>query len=91
VLPTRAFDLLLDFYYLDRALWPQFRPALRPGGQLLLETFVQLPGRAEPSINPAYVLQPGELRAAFANWEVLDYREGERGGRVVAGIMARAP
>jgi len=90
VLPAHAFDLLLDFYYLDRALWPVFRRALRPGGLLIMETFVALPGRAEPGINPAYVLQPGELRAAFADWQVLDYREGEREGRAVAGIVARA-
>jgi tellurite methyltransferase len=90
VLPVYAFDLLLDFYYLDRALWPRFRRALRPGGLLMLETFVSLPGTADPGINPAYLLQPGELRAAFGDWEVLDYREGERGGRPVAGVVARA-
>jgi len=87
-LPARAFDLILDFYYLDRALWPQFRDALRPGGVLLLETFVRAPSGAA-AINPAYVLERGELRAAFADWEVLDYAEREREGRWVAGLAAR--
>jgi tellurite methyltransferase len=90
IAPEPAFDLILDFYYLDRGLWPVFRRALRPGGLLLMETFVQPPsGRAD--MNPAYVLQPGELRAAFADWEVLDYAEGERAGRWVAGLAARRP
>ena len=88
VLPPRAFDLILDFYYLDRALWPQFRRALKPGGLLIMETFVHASGVAATAINPAYVLQPGELRAAFADWDVLAYREGDRGGRAVASIVA---
>ena len=90
--PAPAFDLILDFYYLDRALWPMFRRALRPGGLLLLETFAQAsrePPTGQPAINPAYVLAPGELRAAFADWEILDYQESERDGRWVAGLAAR--
>jgi tellurite methyltransferase len=90
VLPPRAFDLILDFYYLDRTLWPQFRQALKSGGLLILETFVHAPGAAGPGINPAYVLQPGELRSAFGDWEVLAYREAERGGQAVASIVARS-
>jgi tellurite methyltransferase len=90
VLPARAFDLILDFYYLDRALWPQFRWALNPGGLLIMETFVHALSAVTTAINPAYVLQPGELRAAFADWEVLAYREAERGGRAVASIVARS-
>ena len=97
--PAPAFDLILDFYYLDRALWPTFRRALRPGGLLLMETFVQPasgpptggPPRGAPAINPAYVLVPGELRAAFADWEILDYQESKRDGRWVAGLAARKP
>jgi tellurite methyltransferase len=89
-LPGRAFDLILDFYYLDRALWPRFRRALKPGGLLLMETFARSPQGDDPGMNPAYMLEPGELRAAFADWEVLDYREGERGGRQAAGIVARS-
>ena len=80
VLPEQTFDLILDFYYLDRGLWPQFRRALRPGGLLIMETFVHAAG-----MNPAFLLEPGELRAAVAGWEVLAYREGE-----VASVVARS-
>ena len=88
-LPAATFDLLLDFYYLDRALWPRFRAALKPGGLLIFETFVHPPGRAGAAINPAYLLQPGELPAAFADWRLLDYRQSERNGELVAGIVAQ--
>ncbi len=92
-LPDAAFDLVLDFYYLDRALWPLIRRALRPGGLFVMETFVRPPQGDPDGINPAHLLEPGELRAAFADWDVLDYREGEGGshGRWRAAIVARAP
>jgi tellurite methyltransferase len=75
-LPENTFDVILNFYYLDRALWPQYRRALRPGGVLFFETFMRPTDGSPPAINPAHVLEPGELRAAFADWEVLAYHEG---------------
>ena len=89
-LPPATFDLILDFYYLDRGLWPMLRQALKPGGLFIMETFVYPPAGADPAINPAHRLQPGELRAAWAEGEVLVYREGERAGRWVASMVARA-
>ena len=82
-LPAAAFDLILDFYYLDRALWPAVRRALRPGGVFVMETFIHRPG-GEPPLNPAYLLAPGELRAAFADWEILAEREDEQRAAIVA-------
>ncbi len=92
-LPAAAFDLILNFYYLDRALWPQYRAALRPGGLLVMETFVRSARTEAEGVDPAHLLEPGELRAAFADLEVLDYREGESGthGRWRAAIVARRP
>ncbi len=92
-LPAGAFDLILDFYYLDRALWPQFRCALRPGGLIVMETFVRSAQTEADGVNPAHLLEPGELRAAFADWDILDYREGLGGssGRSRAAIVARRP
>jgi len=68
-LQPAAYDLLLDAHYLDRALFPSMCHALRPGGLLIVSTFLWTPGGARSSrlSNPAYALQPGELRAAFAD------------------------
>jgi SAM-dependent methyltransferase len=92
-LPAGAFDLILDFYYLDRGLWPALRRALRPGGLFVMETYLQPPQGPAPlaahdagaQLNPAYLLAPGELRAAFAGWQILDEQEDER----TAGLVAR--
>jgi len=95
-LPEATFDLILNFYYLQRDLWPAFRRALKPGGVLVFETLTQANRTRWPDLNPAHLLQPGELRAAFADWEVLRYREGWFGQdcgrpRAVAGLVARKP
>jgi SAM-dependent methyltransferase len=82
-LPSGVFDLILDFYYLDRGLWPQVRRALRPGGLFVMETFVQ-PSSGSPPINPAYLLAPGELRAAFRDWEMLAAQEDGYSAAIVA-------
>ena len=102
VLPKNSFDLILNFYYLDRALWPQYRRALRPGGLLFFETFMRPTDGSPPAIDPAHVLEPGELRAAFADWDILAEHQGapincatpdhpHAPSRVVASLVARRP
>ncbi len=95
-IPPRSFDAILNFYFLQRELWPLYRSALRPGGVLFIETLTQEMLRLQPDTDPAYLLAPDELRQAFADWEILVYREGwekSRGGRLhpVASLVARIP
>ncbi len=95
-LPDLTFDVISNFYYLNRALWPGFRRALRPGGLLVFETLTRDMLVDMPDLEPGYLLEPGELRQAFADWEVLAYREAwiqsERGSRkAVASLAARKP
>ena len=76
-LPAASYDLILDAHYLERALFPGMKHALRPGGRLLVHTFLYVPGGPNTTRlgNPAYALQPGELRTAFADLEILDLVE----------------
>ena len=39
-LPTARFDLILNFYFLERSLWQAYQKALKPGGLLFFETFL---------------------------------------------------
>jgi tellurite methyltransferase len=94
--PRCLFDVILNFYYCQRDLWPQFRSLLKPGGVLIMETLTIDTLRARPDYNPDYLLQPDELRRAFAEWEVLTYREGwietgDHAPRAVASLVARPP
>jgi SAM-dependent methyltransferase len=72
---TGLFDVILCFYYLQRSLWPHFHAALRPNGLLVMETFTVAQNAYKEDINPAYLLQPGELTTAFADWSILVSRE----------------
>jgi tellurite methyltransferase len=94
-LPSAAFDVIVNFYFLDRRLWPIYRQALRPGGVLIMETLTREMSSIRPDIDPAYLLKPGELQAAFQDWGSVAYREKwiDDGGwhRAVASLVARRP
>ncbi|MDD5467478.1 MAG: class I SAM-dependent methyltransferase [Anaerolineales bacterium] len=93
-LPEATFDLVLNFYYLQRELFPLFERALKPGGLLIFETLTCDMQAVHPDIDPVYLLERGELRRAFQDWEVLIYREGWQQKesdhpRAVASLAAR--
>ncbi len=91
MLPAGRYDLVLVSYYLERAHSAGIAAALRPGGLLIFHTFLQAAGIriAHAPANPAYVLQPGELAAAFSTLETLEYLEDPNQG--VARLVARRP
>lgn len=91
-LPPATFDVILNFYYLQRDLWPAYRASLRPGGLLFFETYLRNRTGGKP-VKAAYLLVPGELQTAFASLEILAYDEGERddGSGAVAAMVARKP
>lgn len=93
-LPNGRFDLILNFYYLEWNLADQYRQAMKPGGLLVFETMNIGILRVKPEINPVYLLQPGELMQKFADWDILDAREGwfhTDGGKrkSISSIIAR--
>ena len=95
-LPAARFDVILNFFYLQRELWGDYQRALRPGGILILETLTLDMLSINPEIDPAYLLQPGELKTAFAHWQILESREGwvamdTPRPRAVASLVARRP
>ncbi len=90
-LGTDAFDVIVVVHYLHRPLFPSLLQALRPGGTLVYQTFLRQQALRGKPTNPAYLLEPGELRELVAPLDVLVEREGEDEGRVVASVVARKP
>ena len=84
-----AFDLIVCVHYLHRPLFPALVAALRPGGLLIYETFTRAQAARGKPTNPAFLLEPGELRRLVAPLEVVDEREGAFDDRDVASIVAR--
>jgi hypothetical protein len=91
VLPTSHFDVLVCARYLQRNLFPVLRGAVKPGGVVLYETFTvfQLQYETGPR-SRHHLLEPLELRQAFAGWTILDYEEVSQPD-AVARLAARKP
>jgi len=68
-------DLISVIRYLNRAMFPALAAALRPGGVLIYATFNASRSETHSDVNPAYLLQPGELRTAFPGLVVTDSDE----------------
>jgi SAM-dependent methyltransferase len=88
-----AYDLVVNFNYLQRSLIPQIKAALKLGGTVIFETYlIDQPAIGHPK-NPAYLLEHNELLNFFRDFRVLYYREGqfaEHGERAFrAGIFAQ--
>ena len=87
-LPVDAYDLIVVVHYLHRPLFPALKAALRPGGMLVYETFTRAQAQRGRPTNPAFLLEPGELRELVAPFEVLFEREGEFEGKMLASVIA---
>ena len=96
-LPDKQYQVVLNFNYLQRDLFPTIKQVLLRGGLLFFETFTrEHVTLLQNQMNPAYLLEPGELRRAFADLQILDYRETivkSRTGKnkAVASLVARKP
>ncbi len=92
-LAENAYDLVVNFNYLQRSLIPPIKASLRVGGSIIFETYlIDQPSIGHPK-NPAYLLQHNELLNFFRDYRVLCYREGRfsEGGEPAfrAGIFAQ--
>ncbi len=93
-LPQGPFDVILKFFYLQRSLLPIIKEILRPGGVVVLRSFINAESPKNEPGNPAFILNSGELLDIFTGWDILLYEEGleesQTGGNLT-GIVARKP
>lgn len=85
--PPASVDLICVLRFLDRALLPALRDALRPDGLLFYATRHEGLLDRQPDATRAFLLRRGELAQLFSGWEFITYREG----RENAAIVARKP
>jgi len=80
-----TYDLICDFFYLERSLFPQIREGVRPGGLFVAEIHLRAAEAHQ------FVLEPGELRALFEDWKIFYYSEVRAAShrRPVAQMVAR--
>ena len=76
-LPDAAYDLIINFNFLERSLIPKMKDAVKLGGHVIFETyFVDQRVLGHPR-NPAFLLGHNELLELFRDFRVLYYREGQ--------------
>jgi rhodanese-related sulfurtransferase/protein-L-isoaspartate O-methyltransferase len=96
ILPIETYDVIVVFNYLHRPLFCDIRESLVRGGVVVYQTYTVEQAAFGKPTNPAYLLEKGELKRVFHDWEHLVYREfvgpARRGDqRALAGIVARKP
>ena len=70
------YDLIININYLNRRLMAQMKDALKEGGILIFETFIQAHDLPEKgSMNPDYLLEKNELLHSFVDLDIIYYEE----------------
>jgi tellurite methyltransferase len=88
----QSLDLIIDFFYLHRPLWPLIRSGLKINGRFVAEIHLQDSTPGVKPMNPDFLLAPGELLSEFKDWKIEHYAEGTFSGllsRRTAQIIAR--
>ncbi len=93
-LKHESLDAIIDINFLDRALFPEFSRALRPGGVLIVETFTIDQASIGHPRDPRFLLGHGEIKELVAGLEIercrerlVSYPDGTRAFR--ASVVAR--
>ena len=92
-IPDNTYDLIINFNYLERALFPQIKKGLKQGGMLLFETYtIEQPRYGRPH-NPDYLLKPNELISSFTDLYIIYYHEridhATEETRAIASLLAQ--
>ncbi len=82
--PVASFDLVVIFRFLDRRLFGPIREGVRPGGLVYYSTRHLGTLVRHPEASVSYLLQPGELAAAFWDWRILHRKEGPENAELIA-------
>lgn len=92
-LAAQNFSAIIGFRYLHRPLFPAIKEAVIPGGLVVYETFTIENRHFGRPDNPNFLLQPGELKTIFQDWQTIFYFEGilHNPDRAVAQIVSRKP
>jgi SAM-dependent methyltransferase len=93
-IPEEHYDLIANFYFLDRSLISKIRGGLKKGGRVIFETYLieQRDLGTKGPRNPKYFLKHNELLRMFKGFRILLYREGifteDRRKKAVASLIA---
>ena len=70
------YELICVFYYLQRDLFSEIRAGVKTGGAVVVAIHLNDGKPGARPCNPAFLLEPGEFREFFRDWQIEHYREG---------------
>lgn len=78
-IPQESFDVIINFYYVDRSLVKKITETLKPGGLLIYEahTLKELAKRKGSKEPKSYYLKEQELLSMFPGFKILKFEEPE--------------
>jgi tellurite methyltransferase len=91
------YDLITNFYFLNRNIIPRMKRGLKKGGVVIFETYLLEHRRLHTGgpRNPKYFLKPNEPLHLFKGFRILVYREGifeeGRKRKAIASLIAQKP
>jgi SAM-dependent methyltransferase len=87
---ANSFDVIIVSYFLDRALIPHIRRALRRNGLVFYQTYIRDKVSDAGPGNPDFRLTDNELLTMFSGYRILLYREEGRVGELATGYRDEA-
>jgi SAM-dependent methyltransferase len=93
VIRPDTYQVILNFDYLQKNLIPQIKKGLRKNGIIVYEnhTIDQLLNPQGKHMRRDYLLNKGELKALFSDFDILFYQEANDGKNAKASLIARKP
>lgn len=88
-LADNSFDIILNFYFLERTLLPAIKRALKSNGLLFFETYTIEQTHFGRPRNPDHLLKPNELLLAFFDLFIIFYHERVEEDKAIASLIAK--
>jgi len=88
-LGTERFDLIANFYFLERELIPRIKQGLKPNGLVFFETFTSYQISRDDPRYRKFLIDPNELLTMFSDFFIMYYFERVKGSKAVASMIAK--
>jgi tellurite methyltransferase len=79
------YDLIVNFYFLDRTLIPKLKKGLKKNGLIFFETYTTEQRQFGGPSNLDYLLKPNELLVSFLDFFIIYYHE-----KIIPGAQPQA-
>jgi SAM-dependent methyltransferase len=84
-----SFDLIADFYFLEREIIPKIKNGLKKNGLVFFETYTTGQQNIDGPHNPDFLLKTNELISFFTDFFIIFYHERVKNKNAIASLIAQ--